>query len=370
MKVAFLFVSMPVGGAEDLFLSIARSLPPEIEPHFVCLRSLGALGEESLASGLNVHLAPFFPTKRINPLGILRLARWFRDHDIKVIHAQTYHDQLFGVLAGKLAGIKTVVHQHKTLVGFDGRKGFFLKWVFRSVDHIITLSEDTRRDLIKALSLPEEKVSSLPNAVNPEDFHPADHRVAVRASLGIDGGGVLVGSVASLHPTKNHQATVAAMALLSPRISQKSLPQMRCMIFGEGADRSMLEKLVSENHLEDCMQLTGRKRPIAPWVQSLDLFVLPSHWEGQPMAILQALACQVPILASRIEGNIAILGGDHPGLFEPEDYSGYASLIEKAATDPLFRKSLLDAQNARPVPSLARLANTLAALYKRLVNVS
>ena len=370
VKVAFLFVSMPVGGAEDLCLSIARTLPPEIEPHFVCLRSLGVLGEESLALGLNVHLAPFFPTKRINPLGILRLACWFRDHGIKVVHAQTYHDQLFGVPAGKLAGIKTVAHQHKTLVGFDGRKGFFLKWIFRLVDHIITLSEDTRRDLIKALSLPEEKVTSLPNAVNPEDFHPVDHRGVVRASLGIEGGGFMIGSVASLHPTKNHQATVAAMALLSPKVSQKSLPKMRCMIFGEGTDRSMLEKLVSKNCLEDRMHLMGLKRPIAPWVQSLDLFVLPSHWEGQPMAILQALACQVPILASRIEGNIAVLGENHPGLFEPEDYSGYASLIEMAATDPLFRQSLLDAQNARPVPSLAGLAYTLAALYNRLVNVT
>jgi glycosyltransferase EpsD len=142
------------------------------------------------------------------------------------------------------------------------------------------------------------------------------------------------------------------------------------MIFGEGTDRSMLEKLVSKNCLEDRMHLMGRKRPIAPWVQSLDLFVLPSHWEGQPMAILQALACQVPILASRIEGNIAVLGENHPGLFEPEDYSGYASLIEMAASDPLFRQSLLDAQNARPVPSLAGLAYTLAALYNRLVNVT
>lgn len=88
------------------------------------------------------------------------------------------------------------------------------------------------------------------------------------------------------------------------------------------------------------------------------------------MAILQALACQIPILASRIEGNIAILGENHPGLFEPEDYSGYASLIEKAATYPLFRQSLLDAQNALPVPSLVGLADTLATLYKRLVNVT
>jgi glycosyltransferase involved in cell wall biosynthesis len=362
VKVAFLFVSMPVGGAEDLFLSIARNLPPEIEPHFVCLRSLGVLGEEALESGLKVHLAPFFPTKRINPLGVLKLVRWFRERDIKLVHTQTYHDQLFGVPAGKLAGITTVVHQHKTLAGLNGRKGFFMKRIFRAADHVIALSEDTRHDLIKALSLPEEKVSSLPNAVDLSIFHPADHRDSVREGLGIETGTFLIGSVASLHPTKNHQATVSAMALLS----QKSPTGMKCMIFGEGVDRPMLSGMIAKNHLEDRVNLMGRKRPIAPWMQSLDLFVLPSHWEGQPMAILQALACQVPILASRIEGNVAILGKDHPGLFEPEDYPGYALLIEKAATDPLFRQALLDAQNARPLPSLAGMAGTLAALYSRL----
>lgn len=361
---------MPVGGAEDLFLSIARNLPPEIEPHFVCLRNLGVLGEEALRSGLKVHLAPFFPTKRISPLGILRLARWFRDHGIKVVHAQTYHDQLFGVPAGKLAGITTIVHQHKTLAELNGRKGFFMKRIFRAADHIIALSEDTRRDLIKVLSLPREKVSSLPNAVDLSVFYPADHPRLVREGLGIDGGGFLIGSVASLHPTKNHQATLAAMALLSSKISQESLSKIKCMIFGEGADRLMLEKLIEKNHLEDRVQLMGRKRPILPWMQSLDLFVLPSHWEGQPMAILQALACQIPILASRIEGNTAILGEEHPGLFKPEDHAGYALLIEKAATDPLFRKALLDSQNARLVPSLGGLAGTLASLYTRLDKVS
>ena len=353
---------MPVGGAEDLFLSIARNLPPEIESHFVCLRSLGVLGEEALKSGLKVHLAPFFPTKRINPLGILKLARWFRERGIGLVHAQTYHDQLFGVPAGKLAGITTVVHQHKTLAGFNGRKGFFMKRVFRAADHVIALSEDTRRDLIEALSLPPEKISSLPNAVDLSTFRPADHRGAVREGLGLEADAFLMGSVASLHPTKNHQATVGAMAFLSP----KSPTGIKCMIFGEGADRQMLSELIAKNHLEDRVNLMGRKRPLTPWMQSLDLFVLPSHWEGQPMAILQALACQVPILASRIEGNMAILGKDHPGLFEPEDYAGYALLIERAAADPLFRRALLDSQNARPLPSLAGMAGTLATLYTRL----
>jgi hypothetical protein len=108
VKVAFLFISMPVGGAEDFLLSASNYLPDGIEARFVCLRTLGVLGEEAKASGLPIDVVPVFPTKRMNPLGMLRLARWFRTNGIQVVHAQSYHDQLFGVIAAKLAGIRSI----------------------------------------------------------------------------------------------------------------------------------------------------------------------------------------------------------------------------------------------------------------------
>jgi len=362
LKVAFPFVSMPVGGAEDLFLSVARHLPPTIEPHFVCLRSLGVLGEEARSSGLRVHLLPVFPTKRINPFGILKLSRWFRDNEISLVHSQTYHDQLFGVSAAKLAGIPSVVHQHKTLTDLKGRKGFIMKQVFRAAEHVISLSSETRSDLIVTLALKADKVSSLPNAVDSSVFFPVDDKSAIRTSLKLDRDEFLIGSIGWLHSTKNHRATIEAMAI----VTKGTLLPLKCMIFGEGPDRPMLETLISRHRLDECLILPGRKRPISPWIQALDLFVLPSHWEGQPMAILQALSCRVPILSSRIEGNVALLGERHPGLFNPEDHEGYAHLIEKAATNTGFRSSIIEYQDTLPVPSLKEFTGTLAALYSRL----
>ena len=84
------------------------------------------------------------------------------------------------------------------------------------------------------------------------------------------------------------------------------------------------------------------------------------------MAILQALSCRVPILSSRIEGNIALLGEGHPGLFLPEDHDRYAQLIEKTATDATFRSAILKYQDTLSVPSLEQFTGKLAALYSRL----
>lgn len=364
LKVAFLFISMPVGGAEDFLLSASRYLPPGIEPHFVCLRNLGVLGEEARKAGCRVDLVPVFPTKRINPLGIFRLARWFRENEIKVIHAQSYHDQLFGVIAARLAGIRSIVHQQKTFLKLKGRKGFFIRHIYRWADHVIALSEETRRDLIAAFELNPKEVSVVPNAIDPAIFQPTADRAGVRASLSLSSEEFLVGSVASLHHTKNHRATICALALLD----QKGVPLPKFMLFGEGEDRPLLERLIAENHLEGRLILAGRKRPVAPWLQSLDLFVLASDWEGQPLALLQALDCRIPILASRIEGNVALLSPDHPGLFDPQDAVGYAELLRRATADSAFRDSLLVFQERLPRPSLPLLSNQLAALYTRLAS--
>lgn len=361
IRVAYPFVTMPVGGAEDLILSVVRRLPGDIRPSLVCLRSLGMLGEEAMKEGLPVQVVPVFPTKRINPFGILRLSRWFREQGIRVVHAQTYHDQLFGVLAARLAGIPSVVHLHKTMAEIGGRKGFLMKWVFRMADHVITLSEETRREVISAYALDPQRVTSLPNAVDPTMFFPSEDPREGRAALGLDHG-FLIGSVAQLHSTKNHGATITAMGMIGGEA------EATCRIFGEGQERVLLEGLISSGNLQGRVFLEGRKRPIAPWIRALDLFVLPSHWEGQPMAILQALACGVPILASRIEGNLAILGDRHPGLFAPEDRRAYAALMTRAIREPSFREELLAYQATLTPPSLEGLTETLASLYRRLAS--
>ena len=366
VKIAFLFVSMPVGGAEDFLLSASKYLPPGIEARFVCLRSLGVLGEEARDAGLPIDVVPVFPTKRMNPLGMLRLARWFREHGIQVIHAQSYHDQLFGVIAAKLAGIRSIVHQQKTFLELKGRKGFFMRHLYRWADHVIALSEETRRDLIASFGLDPEEVSVVPNAIDPEIFCPVKDRSAVRSALGLDPKEFLAGSVASLHPTKNHQATIGAMALLTKRGAV--LPKF--MLFGEGQDRPVLKKGIEQHQLGENLILAGKKRPVAPWLQSLDLFVLASHWEGQPLALLQALDCRIPILASRIEGNTALLTGEHPGLFEATDHVTYADLLEGAVSDEAFRQSLLEFQEKLPRPSLPKLSLQLAELYNRLAEKS
>ncbi|HEY5813827.1 MAG TPA: hypothetical protein VIT23_14375, partial [Terrimicrobiaceae bacterium] len=99
MRVAYTFLSMPVGGAEDFAAVISRYLPPPFEPVFVCLRDLGVLGEELQRGGRVVHLVHAAPGKRLSITGIFHLARWYRDAKIGLVHSQTYNSHTYAIPA-------------------------------------------------------------------------------------------------------------------------------------------------------------------------------------------------------------------------------------------------------------------------------
>jgi glycosyltransferase involved in cell wall biosynthesis len=336
MRIAHVFISMPVGGAEDLVLSIVRGTP---QAQAVCLKELGVAGESAAADGLAVTLLPILKGKRFSPTAVWRLSRWLRDQHIDIVHTQVYNAHVYGVLAAWLAGIASVMHHQKTFNRERRRRTLTMRLLSRLAACQITLSNQTKQDVMNALALPERKTAVLPNFVDASVFTPAQDRAALRASLGLPVDSPIIGGIASLNTQKNHSATVRMMSALL-----KKLPQARGLIFGEGPLRRELQKQIDELGIAPQLTLAGNKRPILPWLQSLDLAVLPSTWEGQPMAILQALACGVPVICSRIEGNTAVLGSDAPGIFDLQNESEYADNVYAFFTDASYRRAVLEHQ--------------------------
>jgi glycosyltransferase involved in cell wall biosynthesis len=358
MKVAHVFISMPVGGAEDLVFSIVRSLP---DAEIVCLKELGVAGESAVAEGLALTLLPLLNAKRFSPLAVWRLSRWLKVKKIEMVHTQVYNAHVYGVLAAWLAGIPSVMHHQKTFNRERRRRWWTMRVLSRFAARQITLSEQTGLDVMDALVLPEQKTATLPNVVDGAVYAPAHDRAALRAGLGLPVNAPLVGGIASLNTQKNHAATVRMMAALL-----KKLPEAHGYIFGEGPLRGELWAQIDTLGISRCMTLAGNKRPVVPWLQALDLMVLPSSWEGQPLVILQALACGVPVICSRIEGNTAVLGEDDPGLFDLCDESGYAEKVHAFFTDSGYRTALMARQTSVQAaqPSFADFLKRLDAIYQ------
>jgi len=360
LKIVFLFVSMPVGGAEDFALGVYPHLGPEVQARFVCLREFGPLGEEALSGGLPVECLDLFRSKRINPFSVWRLSRWLRRAGVDIVHSQTHHAHIFGVAAARLAGIRSVVHQQKTLEELPARKRFLLRRCLHGADAVIALSAETRSQMQNGFGIPGGKIHVVPNAVDISVFQPACDAAEARRALGLDGEGFTLCCVGSLHPVKNHGAIIEALGILLSR----GLRPPRVLFVGDGPARPALESMARGKGVGGLVVFAGRQRPVVPWLHAADAFVLASAWEGQPLAMLQAISCGLPVLASRIEGNTAILGGSHPGLFDPRDSHALADLIS-AAMEPGGKQGLA-APVAAGIPSTQRAAAQLKAVYQSL----
>jgi L-malate glycosyltransferase len=351
---------MPVGGAEDFAAVVSRYLPAPFEPIFVCLRDLGALGEELQKTGREIHLVRVAPGKRWNLAGIFRLAQWFREEKIQLVHSQTYNSHTYAIPAARLARIGSLLHQQKTFEPLRPHRMLMMGWLARSSTRVAALSEKTRRDLIRAFRLKEKRTALVPNVIDPAEFFPIDDSALLRRELLVEPDAFLIGSIASLNAVKNHPATLRALASL-----KREGLSFTTYLFGEGKDRALLESLRSELDLDRHVLMPGNKRPLAPWVKVLDLVVHPSHSEGKSLALLQTIACRIPIIASRIEGNVAVLGNAHPGLFDPNSLEEYRALLSRSIREAAFRKELLAAQDhlLNDLPAAPRVAEELGRLY-------
>lgn len=362
-KVAFVFTSMPVGGAEDFALGVGPHLAPDFEAHYVCLRALGRLGEEAKSSGYPVHLVPAFLSRWITPWGEQRFSSWLRRMDIALVHSQTHHAHIFATKAARRLGIPSVVHQQKTLEKLPPRRERLFRACLERASHIVALSSRTARDLGEFFAIPSGKISVVPNGIDRHAFRPSTDRTALRRQLGLPENILLAASVGRLHRHKSHETTIEAVAL-----ARRQGIDMAAVLVGEGAARTDLENLARTRGVAGSVVFAGAQRPVVPWMQAPDLFVLPSVWEGQPLALLQAVACGIPVLASNIEGNTAVLGRDHPGLFAPGDADWLAKLFTAAARDPAFLPRVRESQQRVEIPWSDQSARRLADLYRALLS--
>ena len=360
LKVVFLFIGMPVGGAEDFALGVYPHVTTQVDARFVCLRELGMLGEEALAAGWPISLVPLFPTKRMNPLSVWKFSRWLRREAIDVVHSQTYHAHLFGVAAARLSGASAIVHQQKTLGEMPLRKRVLFQLCLKGAKKILTLSAQTRAEICSRFSIPSSSVEVVPNAIDNDLFRPVEDKRTIRKNLGLPEDDILFGTVASLHPVKNHKVMIEAMATLQGRGIH-----CKAVFVGDGVSRPELEDFALEKGVAERTIFAGRQRPVLPWFQALDFFVLPSFWEGQALALLQAISCRLPVVVSRIEGNTAVLGEDHAGYFEPNDFEKLADLLGAAIKSPAGRKAFF-AANAS-IPTCREAARQLERIYREVV---
>lgn len=286
----------------------------------------------------------------------IQLARILRREEADLVHLHTAHAHTLGILASLLAGRGRRVVSRRVdfaIGGISARVKYGLL-----VDRFIAITEAVA-GVLEAGGVPSERISIAQSGIDPDRVRGGDGP-RFRRAVGIPADVPLVGTIAHFAWHKGLEFLVRAWPAVRSRH-----PRARLVLVGEGEDRAKLEREVAAARVSTSVTLTGFRTDVADALAAFDVFVLPSIMEGLGTSILDALAAEVPVVASAVGGIPEIItDGESGRLVPPEDPDRLAEAIAGLLDDPDTARALAQAGCARVEADYteeAMVAATLAA---------
>ncbi len=321
LRVMFLVTSMPVGGAETLLVNLIRRMDRDrFVPELCCLKDSGPLGQQ-LATEIPVFARML--TSKYDVSVLWRLRKLFVERRVDAVVTVGAGDKMFwGRLAAWRAGVPVVASAlHST--GWPDGIGKLNRRLTPITDAFIGVAAPHGKHLVDVEGFPAAKVHVIPNGVDTDRFRLRPPSDALRTELRIAPTDRVVAIVAALRPEKNH-------AMLLRAISQvrQSIESVKLLVVGDGPERAGIERLATELGIADSVRMLGNRGDVHEVLALADVFALSSHMEANPVSILEALACEKPVVAPRV-GSIAetVRDGETGWLVDPGDVDGMAGRI-------------------------------------------
>jgi glycosyltransferase involved in cell wall biosynthesis len=206
-----------------------------------------------------------------------------------------------GIWLGRLAGISRVIHSEH---GFNVDEGKTTNWkrdavrcfVYRLASRLIVVSRELETLLRRNYLLRANHVTRIPNGIDTSYYSPDPvERLRIRKTLGFEDYNVVVGFSGRLDLIKNLGLLLKIFACCV-----REHPNLRLLMVGDGPERRRLETLCQENKLQNHVVFTGQQENVLSFLRSMDIFLLTSLREQMPMAVLEAMAVGIPIIATKV----------------------------------------------------------------------
>jgi glycosyltransferase involved in cell wall biosynthesis len=300
--------TLDMGGAEKLLTGTVNGLP-EFNHHIICLCGTGSLVKELPADCKVVTLN--FRSKLDTWRCVKQLRRYIRDNNISIVHSHLVMSTMIARLAcPKDTPLFSTLH---SLLGQRCfRRGqrfqrFLERLIYRKRHHIIAVSKEVANDYHNAIGI-KGGYHVLPNFVEDKFFKDDYKRMSFN-------GRFRMVTVGSLKPAKNHRYLAEAFRHLPKGVSLD--------IYGDGPLRTEMEEQIEKYQLN--IKLCGMRNDVHEVLPQYDAFVMSSVFEGQPVALLEAMACGMPSILSDIS-TLREAAGD-TGIFC--DLNNVADFVEK-----------------------------------------
>jgi glycosyltransferase involved in cell wall biosynthesis len=336
MSVLHVLCDLSGGGAERLVLDLCRYSTGDAS--VATLHSGGALAEDFAAAGVTVRCAGR-TRGRLGLRAVRRLSQWASRAD--VVHTHLWAGDTWGRPSAWLGGCRRVVTtEHNTQADSPLRRHLWTAMAPLSA-RIVCVSQAAAQ-AVAASGISRERLLVIENGIDLSRFSPA---------AGARRGILSVGRL-----TRQKGFDVLLQAL-------RHIPTPTT-ILGEGAERAALERLADGLPVH----LPGWVADPLPALSAAAIMVIPSRWEGFGLVAVEAMAAGVPVIASRVDGLIEVVG-DAGILVEPENVSALADAIRRLLSDAELRAALTRRGLARaPRFSIQKTAGRYEALYRSLLS--
>lgn len=329
MKILHIITSLRIGGAERLMVDLLPRLNAQHQQVDLLLfdGTRTAFYEELESRGITIHSLGTGMYSMYNPLHVWKLIKCLPHYD--VVHTHNTPCQLLTAVAHLFAKQTILLTtEHNT----SNRRRHWSwyrpidKWMYRQYAKVICVSKDTRDNLLQAVhdnSL-VHKTYTICNGIDLTKFANATPNTMLREQLK---GKHIILMVAAFRPQKDHDTLLRAMRLLPDEYA--------LVLAGDGTCRHSCENAVRELGIAHKVHFLGNRKDIPSLMATADTIVLSSHYEGQSVACLEAMASGKPFIASDVDGLHNIVDGGGL-LFAHGNFHELACLIQKVYQDKKF----------------------------------
>ncbi|WP_377066591.1 glycosyltransferase [Negadavirga shengliensis] len=370
-RILHLIKSLGRGGAEKLLPETAALHSDGFE--FFCMyfyhRESNVVGELE-AAGVHVVYVPS------GNLGLLwqvkKVKEFILQHDIDLVHSHLPWAGILGRLVRRKTGIPLIYTEHNTWERYNRISYWGNRLTFKLQDAAVFVSNEvalsTRLNLFFApLTVPPPLLlKTIPNGVNTEKFKKdLMARTRVRRELGIAEQAIVVGKVAVFRSQKRLWLWVEqALEIL------RHHPETHFLLVGEGEWKQRIERQIEDSGQAARFHLIGMQREIVPFLSAMDIYMSSSAYEGLPVAMLEAMSCGLPVVATRAGGIGEVVRHGMEGyLCEIENHRELAPLVLDLVRDKEKRRAFGEASRKRVEVhfSLEKMVQAIEGLYGQVL---
>ncbi len=305
--------------------------------------------------------------------GLLKLCR---EKQIDIFHAHCYKSDLYGLILSRYHKMKLVTTAHGPLASFKffwASKNWRVRYLYDQLDlrllkyyDLVLMVSDTMRDIISRYKVDPKRMMWIRNAIDSKFFHRSGNPdLEFRARLGIPPGARVIGAVGRLNGEKDYPNLLRAAKILL----QKQ-PDTYFVIAGKGELEQELKALSNELGVSHRVIFMGHFHDVRKVFELMDIYVLSSTREGLPNTVLEAMAMEVPIVSTDVDGVKEAVTDQREALLVPaQDSPALAAGLLRVLEDDELRHRL--ARQARATVesdfSFAHRTRTIENLYRKLM---